>query len=102
MQVSIVMEQFIRLLHECGMPLADMDFINSDGPVMNKLLLEVSLVSMADLHLVFVICAHSYIHVTLSQHFREFVGRNGVDFPPLGLLLVKFLNVSVLPRSSHM
>jgi hypothetical protein len=88
MQVSIVMEQFIRLLHECGMPLADMDFINSDGPVMNKLLL--------------VICAHSYIHVTLSQHFREFVGRNGVDFPPLGLLLVKFLNVSVLPRSSHM
>jgi len=39
-KVSIVMEQFIRLLHECGMPLTDMDFINSDGPVMNKLLLQ--------------------------------------------------------------
>lgn len=49
MQVSIVMEQFIRLLHECGMPLTDMDFINSDGPVMNKLLLEVSLLTMSDL-----------------------------------------------------
>lgn len=36
-----MMEQFIRLLHECGMPLTDMDFINSDGPVMNKLLLQV-------------------------------------------------------------
>ena len=44
------MEQFIRLLHECGMPLTDMDFINSDGPVMNKLLLEVSLVTISDLH----------------------------------------------------
>lgn len=39
-KVSIVMEQFIRLLHKCGMPPTDMDFINSDGPVMNKLLLE--------------------------------------------------------------
>jgi hypothetical protein len=40
-QVSLVMEQFLRLLHECGMPLTDVDFINSDGPVMNNLLLQV-------------------------------------------------------------
>jgi 1-pyrroline-5-carboxylate dehydrogenase len=39
-QVSLVMEQFLRLLHECGMPLTDVDFINSDGPVMNNLLLQ--------------------------------------------------------------
>lgn len=48
-QVSIVMEQFIRLLHECGMPLTDMDFINSDGPVMNKLLLQVGFSFYTDL-----------------------------------------------------
>lgn len=39
-KVSIVMEQMIRLLHDCGLPAEDMDFINSDGAVMNKLLLE--------------------------------------------------------------
>jgi len=40
-KVSIVMEQMIRLLHDCGLPVEDMDFINSDGVTMNKLLLEV-------------------------------------------------------------
>nr|TKS16104.1 putative aldehyde dehydrogenase [Populus alba] len=39
-KVCIVMEQMIRLLHHCGMPLSDVDFINSDGKTMNKLLLE--------------------------------------------------------------
>ncbi|RVW14671.1 Delta-1-pyrroline-5-carboxylate dehydrogenase 12A1, mitochondrial [Vitis vinifera] len=39
--VSIVMEQMIRLLHHCGLPMEDLDFINSDGKTMNKLLLEV-------------------------------------------------------------
>jgi len=39
-KVSIVMEQMIRLLHDCGLPAEDMDFINSDGVTMNKLLLE--------------------------------------------------------------
>lgn len=34
-QVSIVMEQTIRLLHQCGMPTEDMDFINCDGAVMH-------------------------------------------------------------------
>uniref|UniRef100_A0A7N0VMU1 Aldehyde dehydrogenase domain-containing protein n=2 Tax=Kalanchoe fedtschenkoi TaxID=63787 RepID=A0A7N0VMU1_KALFE len=39
-KVSIVMEQMLRLLHTCGLPIEDVDFINSDGPTMNKLLLE--------------------------------------------------------------
>ncbi|XP_020597260.1 probable aldehyde dehydrogenase [Phalaenopsis equestris] len=39
-KVCIVMEQMIRLLHECGLPMEDMDFINTDGITMNKLLLE--------------------------------------------------------------
>lgn len=39
-KVCIVMEQMLRLLHECGLPKEDVDFINSDGTVMNKLLLE--------------------------------------------------------------
>ncbi|OAY77750.1 Delta-1-pyrroline-5-carboxylate dehydrogenase 12A1, mitochondrial [Ananas comosus] len=38
--VSIVMEQMLRLLHDCGLPMEDVDFINSDGITMNKLLIE--------------------------------------------------------------
>ncbi|XP_042499447.1 delta-1-pyrroline-5-carboxylate dehydrogenase 12A1, mitochondrial [Macadamia integrifolia] len=38
-KVSIVMEQMLRLLHDCGLPREDVDFINSDGKTMNKLLL---------------------------------------------------------------
>lgn len=38
-RVSIVMEQALRLLHECGLPMTDVDFINCDGQVMHKLLL---------------------------------------------------------------
>ncbi|KAL5975091.1 hypothetical protein ACLOJK_031767 [Asimina triloba] len=40
--VSIVMEQMLRLLHSCGLPVEDVDFINTDGLTMNKLLLEAS------------------------------------------------------------
>ncbi|KAK7292234.1 hypothetical protein RIF29_08011 [Crotalaria pallida] len=39
-KVSIVMEQMLRLLHTCGLPVEDVDFINSDGKTMNKLLHE--------------------------------------------------------------
>ncbi|XP_011071616.1 probable aldehyde dehydrogenase [Sesamum indicum] len=39
-KVCIVMEQMLRLLHDCGLPLEDVDFINSDGKTMNKILLE--------------------------------------------------------------
>uniref|UniRef100_A0A0D3AYE2 Aldehyde dehydrogenase domain-containing protein n=1 Tax=Brassica oleracea var. oleracea TaxID=109376 RepID=A0A0D3AYE2_BRAOL len=39
-EVSIVMEQMMRLLHYCGLPVEDVDFINSDGKTMNKILLE--------------------------------------------------------------
>ncbi|XP_020692291.1 delta-1-pyrroline-5-carboxylate dehydrogenase 12A1, mitochondrial isoform X2 [Dendrobium catenatum] len=39
-KVCIVMEQMIRLLHECGLPKEDVDFINTDGMTMNKFLLE--------------------------------------------------------------
>ncbi|KAG5536685.1 hypothetical protein RHGRI_024195 [Rhododendron griersonianum] len=39
-KVSIVMEQMLRLLHDCGLPVEDVDFINADGKTMNKLLLE--------------------------------------------------------------
>lgn len=35
------MEQMMRLLHHCGLPVEDVDFINSDGKTMNKILLEV-------------------------------------------------------------
>nr|GLL22240.1 probable aldehyde dehydrogenase [Ipomoea trifida] len=39
-KVCIVMEQMLRLLHDCGLPIEDVDFLNSDGKTMNKLLVE--------------------------------------------------------------
>lgn len=39
-RVSVVMEQALRLLHHCGLPLTDVDFINCDGATMHALLLE--------------------------------------------------------------
>ncbi len=39
-KVAVVMEQALRMLHHCGMPLTDVDFINSDGPTMHALLMK--------------------------------------------------------------
>lgn len=37
-KVAVVFEQFIRLLLKCGMPATDLDFINTDGINMEKLM----------------------------------------------------------------
>jgi 1-pyrroline-5-carboxylate dehydrogenase len=37
-RVALVMEQFLRLLEEAGLPAEDLDFINSDGHVAEKIL----------------------------------------------------------------
>ncbi|CAM9589882.1 unnamed protein product [Phaeothamnion confervicola] len=39
-RVSLVMEQFLRLLHFCGAPAEDLDLLNADGPVVHTLLVE--------------------------------------------------------------
>ena len=39
-KVSIVFEQFLRLLHHCGMPAEDADLIHCSGDVMHALLME--------------------------------------------------------------
>eukprot|EP00547_Thalassionema_nitzschioides_P005212 CAMPEP_0194223278 /NCGR_PEP_ID=MMETSP0156-20130528/34757_1 /TAXON_ID=33649 /ORGANISM="Thalassionema nitzschioides, Strain L26-B" /LENGTH=560 /DNA_ID=CAMNT_0038954355 /DNA_START=216 /DNA_END=1898 /DNA_ORIENTATION=+ len=39
-QASLVMEQYLRLLHHCGMDLADVDFLNCRGPVAQELLVQ--------------------------------------------------------------
>jgi 1-pyrroline-5-carboxylate dehydrogenase len=39
-KVAIVMEQMLRLLHCCGLPLTDVDLIHCEGEVMHQLLLE--------------------------------------------------------------
>lgn len=44
------MDQMLRLLHGCGLPLEDVDFINSDGATMNKLLLEVNFCNFTNPH----------------------------------------------------
>lgn len=37
-RVSIALEQWIRMLHHCGLPKEDMDLMHSEGPVMEKVL----------------------------------------------------------------
>ena len=34
------MEQFIRMLHHVGLPTTDIDFVYSDGPVFNELIVK--------------------------------------------------------------
>lgn len=38
MRCSFVLEQWIRMMHYCGLPMQDMDMIHSEGPVMEKIL----------------------------------------------------------------
>ena len=42
-RVSIVMEQFLRLMHACGMPTEDVDLIHCDGQIMGELLEQLQL-----------------------------------------------------------
>lgn len=37
-KVSVVMEQYLRLLHQCGMPMTDVDFLNCHGVVAGELI----------------------------------------------------------------
>ena len=37
-RVSIVVEQWVRMLHHCGLPKEDLDYIHCDGPVMEAIL----------------------------------------------------------------
>jgi len=38
-KVSVVMDQFLRMMHACGLPKRDVDMVNCSGPVMESLLL---------------------------------------------------------------
>ena len=37
-RTSMVLEQWVRMLHYCGLPKEDMDFLHAEGPVMEKIL----------------------------------------------------------------
>jgi 1-pyrroline-5-carboxylate dehydrogenase len=37
---AVVMEQFLRLLHHCGMDPSDVDFLNGKGPVAQEVILK--------------------------------------------------------------
>lgn len=37
---NIVLEQWIRMLHYCGLPKEDLDFLYADGPTMEKILVK--------------------------------------------------------------
>jgi 1-pyrroline-5-carboxylate dehydrogenase len=37
-RTSIALEQWVRMLHHCGLPKEDLDFMHSDGPIMERVL----------------------------------------------------------------
>jgi 1-pyrroline-5-carboxylate dehydrogenase len=37
-RTSIALEQWVRMLHHCGLPKEDLDLMHSDGPIMEKVL----------------------------------------------------------------
>lgn len=39
-RVALVLEEFVRLLHVCGMPMTDVDVISGQGAVVNEVLLQ--------------------------------------------------------------
>jgi len=39
-RTSFPLEQWIRMLHYCGMPMTDLDYIQCDGPIMEKILMK--------------------------------------------------------------
>jgi 1-pyrroline-5-carboxylate dehydrogenase len=39
-KVALVMEQCLRLLHACGLPREDVDFVCGEGPMMEALLVQ--------------------------------------------------------------
>lgn len=60
----------MRLLHYCGLPLEDVDFINSDGKTMNKILLEVRLPGFTTL---LYMSAHVCLMLSYFNFFAYFV-----------------------------
>jgi 1-pyrroline-5-carboxylate dehydrogenase len=40
MRCGYVLEQWVRMMHYCGLPKEDMDMIYCDGPVMEKILIK--------------------------------------------------------------
>ena len=39
-RTSLPLEQWIRMMHYCGLPKEDLDLIHCDGPIMEKILLK--------------------------------------------------------------
>lgn len=39
-RTSFPCEQWIRMLHHCGLPKEDLDYIQCDGPIMEKILVK--------------------------------------------------------------
>jgi len=78
-KVSIVMEQYLHLLHHCGMPKEDVDFLNCRGEVMGEL------INVAPIHLT-QFTGSSRVAELLSQqtHGKVKIEDAGFDWKILG------------------
>jgi len=78
-RVSLCTEQWVRMLHYCGLPKEDMDFLHSDGPVMEKLL------KKADARMtLFTGSTHVGEHLVKSLNGKVRLEDGGYDWKVLG------------------
>ena len=78
-RVSIVIEEFVRLLHACGLPLADVDLLHGSGGTMGEILAQAKPAST-----LFTGSKKVAEHLAKEHHGRVFLEDAGFDWKILG------------------
>jgi 1-pyrroline-5-carboxylate dehydrogenase len=78
-RVSIVIEEFVRLLHFCGLPLADVDLIHGNGGTVGEILAQAKPAST-----LFTGSRKVAEHLAKEHHGRVFLEDAGFDWKILG------------------
>jgi 1-pyrroline-5-carboxylate dehydrogenase len=78
-RVSIVIEEFVRLLHHCGLPLADVDLIHGNGGTVGEILAQAKPAST-----LFTGSKKVAEHLAKEHHGRVFLEDAGFDWKILG------------------
>jgi 1-pyrroline-5-carboxylate dehydrogenase len=84
-RVSIVIEEFVRLLHHCGLPLADIDLIHGNGGTVGEILAQAKPAST-----LFTGSRKVAEHLAKEHHGRVFLEDAGFDWKILGPDVAEF------------
>ncbi|KAL4517872.1 hypothetical protein Ndes2526B_g02272 [Nannochloris sp. 'desiccata'] len=84
-RVSIVIEEFVRLLHHCGLPLADVDLIHGSGGTVGEILAQAKPAST-----LFTGSKKVAEHLAKEHHGRVYLEDAGFDWKILGPDVAEF------------